>query len=89
MFIIGLAVRENAPTFDELTSFLLQEEERRKKFNGRSQSSNLALVAEGKQPYKGKPWDKNKGGQSQSKPHQGIAPQRKNTYMKMKDRCFH
>jgi hypothetical protein len=31
MFITGLAARENAPTFEELTGILLQEEEMRMK----------------------------------------------------------
>jgi len=32
-----------------------------------SNNSDLALVAKGKQPYKGKPWDKSKGGKFQAK----------------------
>ena len=41
MFIIGLASREKAPTFEELTGILLQEEERRT--NLKPQNSDLAL----------------------------------------------
>lgn len=33
MFITGLAAREKAPTFDDLTGILLQEEERRRNLN--------------------------------------------------------
>ena len=43
MFIIGLAARDKAPTFEELTGILLQEEERRK--NLKPQSDDLALMA--------------------------------------------
>jgi len=43
MFITGLAAREKAPTFEELTGILLQEEERRQ--NLKSQSNDLALMA--------------------------------------------
>jgi len=32
-----------------------------------SNNSDLALVAKGKQPYKGKQWDKSKGGKFQAK----------------------
>jgi hypothetical protein len=41
MFITGLTIRENPPTFEELTGILLQEEERRG--NLKPQSKDLAL----------------------------------------------
>ena len=43
-----------------------------KNFNLGSNNSDLALVAKGKQPYKGKPWDKIKGGKFQAK-QEGMA----------------
>jgi hypothetical protein len=67
IFVSSLSAREKPPTFDELTGILLQEEERMKNFNLGSSSSDLALVAKGKYPYRGKPWDKNKGGKFQAK----------------------
>jgi len=50
-FISGLAAREKAPSFDELTAILLQEEERRQ--NLKTQSNDLALMAKRRQ-YRGK-----------------------------------
>jgi hypothetical protein len=41
MFITGLAAREKAPTFEELTSILMQEEERH--MNLKPQNPDLAL----------------------------------------------
>jgi len=62
IFVSSLEAREKPPSFDKLTGILLQEEERMKNFNLGSSSLDLALVAKGKYPYRGKPWDKNKGG---------------------------
>ena len=52
MFITGLAMREKAPTFEELTCILFQEEERRT--NLKPQNSDLALWTKKRFP-KGKP----------------------------------
>ena len=57
VFISSLGGRAKPPTFNELTGILLQEEERMKVFEMDSHTSELVLVAKGKQPYKGKPWD--------------------------------
>ena len=43
MFISGMSAREKAPSFDELTAILLQEEERRQ--NLKTQNNDLALMA--------------------------------------------
>eukprot|EP00253_Pinus_taeda_P024107 PITA_24107 len=69
MFITGLAAMEKAPTFEDLTRILLQEEERRQNLN--PQSDDLALMAKrrsfrGKQP---KQQSQQKGGTSQKNPH--------------------
>jgi hypothetical protein len=48
MFIIGLAAREKAPTFEELRGIFLQEEERCTKLN--SQNSDLALWTKKRSP---------------------------------------
>ena len=42
-FITGLSAREEDPSFDELTTILLQEEEQRQ--NLKTQSNDLALIA--------------------------------------------
>jgi hypothetical protein len=60
VFISSLGGRSQPPTFSELTGILLQEEERMKVFEMDSHTSELALVAKGKQPYRGKPWDRNR-----------------------------
>jgi hypothetical protein len=56
MFITGLAAREKAPTFEELTCILLQEEERctNLQLNLKPQNSDLALWTKKRFP-KGKP----------------------------------
>eukprot|EP01018_Ginkgo_biloba_P029169 Gb_05031 [translate_table: standard] len=59
VFITSLAAGEKAPSFDDLIGNLIQEEERTKNVDHRQQISDLALMAKGKQPYKGKPWVKN------------------------------
>jgi hypothetical protein len=61
VFISTLSARPKPPTFDELTWILLQEEERMKNYDLDSSGSDLALIAKGKQSYRGKPWDKNRG----------------------------
>lgn len=87
IFVSSLAAREKPPTFDELTGILLQEEERMKSFNLGSSSSDLALVAKGKYPYRGKPWDKNKGGKFQAK-QKGMT-QSKFPIHKRNDECYY
>jgi hypothetical protein len=67
VFISSLSARPKPPTFDELTGILLQEEERMKNFELDSHSSYLALIEKGKQPYRGKPWDKKKASFKQSR----------------------
>eukprot|EP01018_Ginkgo_biloba_P030531 Gb_02425 [translate_table: standard] len=60
VFITSRAARPTAPTFEELTSVLLQEEERRRNLETRK-VSDLALVAKSKQDYKGRQqWIKDK-----------------------------
>ena len=59
MFITGLVTREKAPTFEDLTGILLQEEERRE--NLRPQSDDIALMAK-RRSFRGKQQQK----QSQS-----------------------
>ena len=84
IYVSSLAAREKPPSFDELTGILLQEEERMKFFLG-SSSSNLALVAKGKYPYRGKPWDKNKGGKFQAKQRGMI----QSKFPKKNDECYY
>lgn len=85
IFVSSLAAREKPPSFDELTGILLQEEERMKNFNLGSSSSDLALVAKGKYPYRGKPWDKNKGDKFQAK--EKCMTQSK--FPKRNDECYY
>ena len=54
MFLTGISAREKAPTFDELAGILMQEEERRRSLKQKSPNSDLALMAKGKQSFKGK-----------------------------------
>ena len=61
VFILALAVREKPLTFEELTMIRTQEEERIKNYDMGSQGSDLALIARGRKPHKGKPWHKNRG----------------------------
>eukprot|EP00253_Pinus_taeda_P010887 PITA_10887 len=70
-FITGVSAREKAPTFDDLTVILQQEEDRRQNLNLNPQSDDLALVAKrrlskGKQSQQQK---KQKGGTSQKNLH--------------------
>jgi hypothetical protein len=72
MFITGLTAREKAPTFEELTGILLQEEERHA--NLKPQNSNLSLWTKKRFP-KWKPRDGGRGGSSfqmNSKTNQGM-----------------
>ena len=50
-FISGLSAREKAPSFDDLTAILLQEEEQQQ--NLKTESNDLALMAKRRQ-YRGK-----------------------------------
>jgi hypothetical protein len=82
MFITSLAVREKAPTFEELTGILLQEEERctNLKPNLKPQNSDLALWTK-KRFSKGKPREGGRGGRSFQrksflKPNQGMPSNR-------------
>eukprot|EP00253_Pinus_taeda_P003783 PITA_03783 len=63
-FISGLSAREKAPSFDDLTTILLQEEERRQ--NLKTQSNDLALMAKRRQ-YRGK---KHQHQHQHQQPHQ-------------------
>eukprot|EP00253_Pinus_taeda_P019494 PITA_19494 len=56
-----------------------------KNFNLGSSSSDLALVAKGKYPYRGKPWDKNKGGKFQAK-QKGMTQSK---FPKRNDECYY
>lgn len=91
MFISRLTTREKTHKFDELTGILLQDEEHMKNFNLGSHSSDLALVAMGKQPYRGKPWKRNKGGKGKfhAKSHQGMRPPKIYANAKRNDACFY
>ena len=60
VFISALAAREKPSTFEEIIGILIQEEERMKNYDLDSQGSDLALIARGRQPHRGKPWNKNK-----------------------------
>lgn len=57
---VFIILRENAPSFENLTGILLQEEERKKHMDSRIQSADSA--AKDKMSSKGKQWTKNKGG---------------------------
>ena len=56
-----------------------------KSFNLGCSSSDLALVAKGKYPYRGKPWDKNKGGKFQAK-QKGMTQSK---FPKRNDKCYY
>eukprot|EP00253_Pinus_taeda_P023650 PITA_23650 len=69
MFVTRLAAREKAPTFEDLTGILLQEEERRQNLN--PQSDDLVLMVK-QRPFKGKQPEQQsqqKGGTSQKNSH--------------------
>eukprot|EP00253_Pinus_taeda_P026363 PITA_26363 len=86
-FIFGLSAREKAPSFDDLTAILLQEEERRQ--NLKTQGNDLALMAKRRQ-YRGKQHQhqhqhqqQQKGANSfQKRPFRGMT----DSYVK---RCFY
>jgi hypothetical protein len=74
MFIIGLAVRDKSPTFEELTSILLQEEERCS--NLKRQNKYLALWSN-KRSMRGRLGERGRGGTSSQRrqslrPNQGM-----------------
>lgn len=87
VFISSLVAREKPPTFTKYTGILLQEEERMKTFDLDTSSSDLELVVKGKQPYRGKPLDKSKGGKFQEK-KKGIASSKFESNVKKNDECF-
>jgi len=89
IFITSLATIEKSPLFDDLKSILLKEEEQRKNHNIRFQSSNLALMAKSKNPYKGKPWERNVGCKSNVKLQQGEASSRIETSVKKNYCCYY
>lgn len=88
IFVSSLSTRDKPPTFDELTGILLQEEERMKSFNLGSSSLDLTLVAKGKYPYRGKTWDKNKGGKFQAK-QKGMTQSKLPIHDKRNDGCYY
>ena len=88
VFISSLGGREKPPTFNELTGILLQEEERMKVFEMDSHTSELALVAKGKQPYRGKPWDRNRAGKFQPR-NRGMTQSKFDAHDKKNDGCFY
>ena len=47
VFITSLAARKKAPSFDDLTGILMQEEERRENVENKQHSMELALMAKG------------------------------------------
>eukprot|EP00253_Pinus_taeda_P021576 PITA_21576 len=70
-FITGVSAREKAPTFDDLTVILQQEEDRRHNLNLNSQSDDLTLVekqrlSKGRQSQQ---QSKQRGGIAQKNPH--------------------
>eukprot|EP00253_Pinus_taeda_P029672 PITA_29672 len=87
-FVSSLSTIEKPHIFYELIGILVQEEERMKNFNLCSNDSDLALVAKGKQPYKGKPWDKSKGGKFQAK-QKGMAQSKFPIRDKRNNDCYY
>jgi len=59
-----------------------------KNFNLGSTNSYLALVAKGKQPYKGNPCDNNKGRKFQER-NKGIAQPKFLVHGKINDDCYY
>jgi hypothetical protein len=88
VFISSLGGRVQPPTFYELTGILLQEEERMKVFEMESRTSELALVAKGKQPYRGNPWDKNITSKFQPR-NRGMTQSKFDAHNKKNDDCFY
>ena len=72
VFITSIAARKKVPSFDDLTGILMKEEERRENVENRQHSTDLALMAKGKQTFKGKSWMKNRG-RPKSKSQQGAS----------------
>jgi len=58
VFISTLAAREKPPNFEEIIGILIQEEERMKNYDLDSRGSDLALMAIGRYPHRGKPWSR-------------------------------
>jgi hypothetical protein len=88
VFISSLRGRAQPPTFSKLTGILLQEEERMKVFEIDSHTPKLVLVAKGKQPYKGKPWDRNRTCKFQPR-NRGMTQSKFNAHDKKNDDCFY
>ena len=88
VFISSLGGRAQPPTFNELTGILLQEEERMKVFEMDSCTSDLVLVAKGKQSYRGKSWDKNKGGKFHAR-NKGMVQSKFDAHDKKNDVRFY
>ena len=88
VFISTLRGRVQPPTFNELTWILLQEEERMKVFEMDSRTSDLALVAKGKQSYRGKSWDKNKGVKFHAR-NKGMVQSKFDAHDKKNNDCFY
>jgi hypothetical protein len=64
-----------------------------KEFNQKDQSFDLALMEKGKAPFKGNPWERNKGSKPPNgkppyaKPQQGMPPPKFDANVKRKDTC--
>jgi hypothetical protein len=71
-----------------LTGILLEEEERMKVFEMDSHTSELVLVAKGKQPYRGKPWDINRTGKFQPR-NRGMTQSKFDAHNKKNDDCLY
>ena len=76
------------PTFTESTGILLQEEEIIKTFELDVRSSDLTLLAKDKQPYRGKPWDRNRESKFQPR-NRGMTQSKFDTHDKKIDGCFY
>lgn len=85
-FVSSLLARDKPTTFDELIGTLLQVRKRMKNLNSGSSSSNMQLVAKAKKSYKGKPWNKKKGGMFQAK-QKGMSQSKFPTHDKRNDDC--
>ena len=53
-----------------------------------SHTSELALIAKGKQPYRGKPWDRNRAGKFHPR-NRGMTQSKFDTHDKKIDGCFY
>ena len=61
VFISSLVARHTPPTFIDLGGILIQEEERMKIYEPESQTTDWALMARGRYPYRGNRQNTNKG----------------------------